>query len=264
MDEGTASVFARATGYRPPDALASIVTRFHPGPEAMAAFGPRIHAFLSNAPGIEFGAVTPKEDHLTINIAGGQVTGDDMAAFLGRPEVKAVLPGSGQGRGPDPTDFEFFKGRFPCSLAGRYFGDRFVLVGDAAGLVRAFKGKGVTSAVMTGIRAAEAIFYAGITEAALKDHYARANQDITGDLMYGQSMRQLVRVSARLGLIDPVLRAARQSPALREALLGAVSGNLPYREVYRDMLHRDAVLAILRALAPPMPRKRNPGEKLAS
>ena len=263
MDEGTAAVFARATGYRQPDALTSIVTRFHPGPEGMAAFGPRIHAFLSNSPGIEFGAVTPKDDHVTINIAGGNVTDEQMVTFLGRPEVKAVLPSSARPGGLDPTDFDAFKGRFPCSLAGRYYGDRYVLVGDAAGLVRAFKGKGVTSAVMTGIRAAEAIFHAGVSEGAFRDHYARANQDITGDLIYGQSMRQLVRVSTRIGLIDPVLRAARQSPALSEALLGAVSGNLPYREVYRDMLHPDAVLAILKALLPQPASQRGAGEKLA-
>jgi flavin-dependent dehydrogenase len=267
MDEGTAAVFARATGYRAPDALTSIVTRFHPGPEAMAAFGPRIHAFLSS-PGIEFGAVTPKDDHVTINIAGGNVTDEQMAAFLSRPEVRAVLPGStrvssGPAGGLDPTDFHAFKGRFPCSLAGRYYGDRYVLVGDAAGLVRAFKGKGVTSAVTTGIRAAEAIFHAGVSEAAFRDHYARANQDITGDQLYGQSMRQLVRASIRLGLIDPVLRAARESPALREALLGAVSGHLPYREVYRDMLRPDAVVAMLRAMTRRAPRKPDPGSQLA-
>jgi flavin-dependent dehydrogenase len=263
MDEGTAAIFARATGYRAPDALRSIVTRFHPGPEAMAAFGPRIHAFLSNSPGIEFGAVTPKDDHLTINIAGGEVTGEHIAAFLARPEVRAVLPGGGRGPRLDPTDFDPFKGRFPCSLARRYYGDRYVLVGDAAGLVRAFKGKGVTSAVQTGIRAAEAIFHAGVTEAAFGDHYARANRDITGDLIYGQSMRQLVRLSTRMGLIDPVLRAARQSPALREALLGAVSGNLSYREVYRDMLRPDAVAAIAKSMLRPMPRERKPGGQVA-
>ena len=252
MDEGTAAVFARSTGYRPPDALSSVVTRFHPGPEAMAAFGPRIHAFLSNAPGIEFGAVTPKDDHLTINIAGGSVTGDHMAAFLARPEVQAVLPNYDQAGKLDRTDLYAYKSRFPCSLAGHYYGDRYVTVGDAAGLVRAFKGKGVTSAVMTGIRAAEAIFHAGVTESAFREHYARANRDITGDLIYGKSMRHLVRASSALGLVDRVLQAARQSPALRAALLGAVSGNLPYREVYRDMLHVDAVRAIIRSLVPPV------------
>ena len=247
MDEGTAAVFARTTGYRPPEALASAVTRFHPGPEAMAAFGTRIHAFLGNYEGIEFGAVTPKDDHLTINIAGRGVTGEHMAAFLGQPEVKGILPDLGRGAAGEPADLRVFKGRFPCSLAHRYYGDRFVIVGDAAGLVRAFKGKGVTSAVTTGMRAAEAIFHAGVTESAFAQHYARANRDITGDLVYGRSMRHLVRLAGQLGLVDPALRAARGRPAIHEALFGAVSGHLPYREVLGGMLRPDSALALLRA-----------------
>lgn len=248
MDEGTAAVFTRATGYRPPAALSSIVTRFHPGPEGMDTFGTRIHAFLGNYPGIEFGAVTPKDDHVTINIAGSVVTDEQMVAFLDRPEVKAILPNFGRAGQLDPTDLDVFKGRFPCSLAQRYYGDRFVIVGDAAGLVRAFKGKGVTSAVMTGMRAAETIFHAGLSESAFAEHYALANRDITGDLIYGQSMRLLVRLSTRIGLVDPVLRAARRSPALQVALFGAVSGHLPYGEVLRGMLRPDSILAIFRAL----------------
>ena len=247
MDEGTAAVFTRATGYRPPQALASAVTRFHPGPAALAVFGPRIHAFLGNTEGIEFGAVTPKDDHLTINIAGSHVTGEHLAAFLRRPEVKAVLPDFDRTGHAEPADLSVFKGRFPCSLAHRYYGDRFVIVGDAAGLVRAFKGKGVTSSVMTGMRAAEAIFHAGVTESAFAEHYGRANRDITGDLVYGRSMRHLVRLAARLGLVDPALRAARGRPAIHDALFGAVSGHQPYREVLGGMLRPDSILALLRA-----------------
>jgi flavin-dependent dehydrogenase len=70
VDEGTAAVFARTTGYRPPQTISSIVTRFHPGPDGIASFGNHIHAFLRFCPGIEFGAVSPKDDHLPINIAG--------------------------------------------------------------------------------------------------------------------------------------------------------------------------------------------------
>ncbi len=248
MDDGTGAVFARAVGYRPPQALASIVTRLHPGPDGMASFGPHIHAFLSASPHIEFGAVTPKDDHLTINIAGSAVTDEQLAGFLRWPQVRAVLPNFGRAGELDPTDLKVYKGRFPSSLAHRYYGDRYVLVGDAAGLVRAFKGKGVTSAVLTGMRAAETIFQVGISESAFADHYAAANRDITGDLLYGQGMRLLVRLSARLGLMDPVLRAARNSATIQEALFGAVSGYTTYRKVLRGMLRPAAVLAILRAL----------------
>ncbi len=248
MDDGTGAVFARAVDYRPPEALSSIVTRLHPGPEGMTTFGPRIHAFLSGSPHIEFGAVTPKDDHLTINIAGSAVTDEQLAGFLRWPQVRAVLPNFGRAGQLDPTDLKVYKGRFPSSLAHRYYGDRYVLVGDAAGLVRAFKGKGVTSAVLTGMRAAETIFQVGISESAFAQHYAVANRDITGDLLYGQGMRLLVRLSARLGMMDPVLRAARDSRTIQDALFGAVSGYTTYRKVLGGMLRPAAVLAILRAM----------------
>ncbi len=70
LDEGTASVFHRAVGYQPPPSLGSVVTKYHPGEACMSNFGDRIHAFLPATPRIEFGAVTPKGNHLTINIAG--------------------------------------------------------------------------------------------------------------------------------------------------------------------------------------------------
>jgi flavin-dependent dehydrogenase len=76
MDEGSAAMFDRLTLYRPPQALSSIVTKYHPTPEDMDAFGPTIHAFLPANPRIEFGGVTPKGNHLTINIAGSTVDAD--------------------------------------------------------------------------------------------------------------------------------------------------------------------------------------------
>jgi len=248
MDEGSAAFFGRTTGYRPPLALSSIVTKYHPGPEGMARFGSRIHAFLPNCIAIEFGAVTPKGTHLTINIAGQHVDADVMRTFLTCPEMQATLPDLHQACQYDPNDLRFFKSRFRRSLARRYYGDRYVMVGDAAGLVRAFKGKGVTSAVLTGIRAAETVMQVGISERAFAGHYAAANRDITGDLNYGRGVRLLVIWTARCGLLDPVVRAAYTNDAVRRALFGAVSGHDPYRLVLSRIFRPRSMAAVVRAL----------------
>ncbi|RME50068.1 MAG: hypothetical protein D6790_21695, partial [Caldilineae bacterium] len=237
LDEGTGSLFARQTGYRPPQALSSVVTKYHPGPAGMAAFGPYIHAFLPPHPRIEFGAVTPKGNHLTINIAGKAVDVNAMQDFLAMPAVQAVLPNLAQAGAYDERDLRFYKGRFPCSLARRFYGDRYVMVGDAAGLVRAFKGKGVTSGVLTGIRAAEAILTAGIHAGAFHNHYRSANRDIIGDLPYGRGMRLATMLLARWGLLAPVVRAAAANRDLQQALFDAVSAHAPYREVLARTLH---------------------------
>ena len=247
LDEGTAALFQHAVGYRPPPALSSIVTKYHPGEAGIAEFGGRIHAFLPATPRIEFGAITPKGNHLTINIAGARVDANLMTAFLSLPEVRRVLPCLENAGRINPNDFRYFKGRFPCGLGGNFTGDRFVIVGDAAGLVRAFKGKGVTSAIQTGIRAAEVILHRGISASAFQAYHA-ANRDITEDLPYGQAMRQFAIFAARIGLMDVILQAAEKDIGLRRALFDAVSAHRPYRDVIRQAISPTSAWAIARTL----------------
>ena len=250
LDPGSAALFAQQTGYRPPQSLSSVVTKYHPGAEEMRAFGTYIHAFLPPHPHIEFGAITPKGNHLTVNIAGRAADAVSMQDFLSRPDVQAVLPNLTQAGIYDPHDLRIFKGHFPCSLARRYYGDRYVMVGDAAGLVRAFKGKGVTSGVLTGIRAAETILRVGVSAEAFSRHYRSANRDIISDLPYGQGMRVFTIALARLGLLAPVVRAAHKDTSLQAALYGAVSAHDPYRDVLARALRPRTFLSVLRQLRP--------------
>jgi flavin-dependent dehydrogenase len=247
LDEGTASLFSRTAGYQPPPSLSSVVTKYHPGDRFMTDFGNRIHAFLPATPRIEFGGVTPKGNHLTINIAGKAVDANLMNAFLSFPEVRCVLPSLEIAGQSSNNDLSYYKGRFPSGLARRLSGDRFVMVGDAAGLVRAFKGKGVTSAIQTGIRAAHVILRDGISANAFRA-YRTANQDILEDLPYGRFMRILTIVASRFGLIDCALVASETDPGLRQALFDAVSGHRPYKSVVRSSLSPMTLLALARAL----------------
>lgn len=247
MDEGSSAMFRRLTPYRPPQALSSIVTKYHPAPEAMQAMGACIHAFLPANPKIEFGGITTKTNHLSINIAGSNVDTELMKEFLCQPDVLQVLPTREGDNRFDPSSLEFYKGRFPRSQAQSYYGDRFVVVGDAAGLVRAFKGKGVTTAVTTGIRAAETILQQGISGQAFGEHYYAANKDIIQDLPYGQVMRHFTIFLAHYRLLDPVIRAARHNRRLQSALFDAASAHAPYSQVIRQSMHPDIVWAVLRA-----------------
>jgi flavin-dependent dehydrogenase len=247
MDDGSSSMFSRMSPYRPPHALSSIVTKFHPPMEYMQTFGPCIHAFLPAIRNIEFGGITSKGNHISINIAGTDVDAELMKIFLELPEVRRVLPELCCDQAENPLDLQFYKGRIPHSEARGYYGDRFVIVGDGAGLVRAFKGKGVTTAVMTGIRAAETILRHGISKSAFHEHYNHSNQDIIQDLPYGQAMRYFTMFLARNRLLDPVIRAAQRSSALQSALFDAVSAHAPYRNVIQQSIHPNIILAVLQA-----------------
>jgi flavin-dependent dehydrogenase len=245
-DDGAAAVFGRITEYRAPRFLNSIVTKIHPGGEFMNAFGNRIHAFLPSMRGVEFGAVTPKGNHLTTNIAGEEIDADAMQAFLRSRAVRAVLPRLEDAQGEH--DLALFKGRFPISPARAFFGDRYVMVGDAAGLVRPFKGKGVNSALLTGTWAARTMLTAGISAQAFCE-YRRACRDITDDLPYGKAMRALAIGISKWRLLDGVLGLAEQDARLRRALFGAVSAHSSYRAIVRDLLNARWVAHALPRLA---------------
>jgi flavin-dependent dehydrogenase len=248
LDEGSASMFSRHTDYHPPEAMDSLVTKCHPNGDEESNLKGYIHAFLLSNPRIEFGAVTPKCSHCTINIAGNSVDTPLMDRFIDHPSVQGVLPEVDREQPNGTNDLIYFKGRFPRSLAKHYYGDRYVMIGDAAGLVRAFKGKGVTTAVMTGIRAAETIADYGFSKQAFHEQYRTANQDIIQDMPYGRAMRLLTIIVSRIGLINPVLRAAQTTPDLQDALFDAVSAHALYREVFVKSLHPKTVGAILRAM----------------
>ncbi len=246
LDEGSAAMFGRVSDYRPPDELSSVVTKYHPSSEVISLFGERIHAFLPTHPRIEFGGITPKGNHLTINIAGKSVDSPLMQSFLSMPEVVKLFDHMKDMGKFDHDDARLFKGRFPCTLAKGYYGNRYVMVGDAAGLVRSFKGKGVTSGIQTGIRAANTMLFAGISKEAFHDDYCPANEDIISDMPYGRVMRFITITLARFGLLDAVVRAAKTDPGLRGALFGAVSAQFAYKPVLIKSIQPRRMLGVVR------------------
>ncbi|MFQ5577131.1 MAG: NAD(P)/FAD-dependent oxidoreductase [Anaerolineae bacterium] len=251
LDSGTATTLAQATSYRPPRFLTSLVTKVHPPPEAMSNFGDDIHAFLPRNPAIEFGAVTPKGNHLTVNIAGAHIDSRDIDAFLAYPPLRRLLHFADPACPYNPKDFVYYRGRFPISVARSFYGNRYACLGDAAGLVRAFKGKGVNSACQTALWAAETALTVGVSRRAFDDHYRRACRLILTDLPYGKAMRRLVIVGSRLGLVDRLIAAADHEPTLQRALFDAVSAHRPYRTVAAEVFHPPALARLIYAFARP-------------
>lgn len=232
LDDGMAKVFERTTSYRQPRFLYSIVTKIHPGSAAMVRFGEYLHAFLpSSLPEVEFGAITPKGNHLTLNIAGKKVNSELMDKFLNLPAVRKAMPDNMEEFLPD---LYYFKGKFPTLPAQGIFGERYVMVGDAAGLNRPFKGKGINSATLTGIRAAEAIINHGISKESFTS-YMKACHELTEDVPYGKILRSLTLWSSRHGFLDSVFETAKNEAGLRHALFNIVSGQETYKNTWKEV-----------------------------
>ena len=247
LDPGTAAILAQATPYRPPRFLTSLVTKIHPPPKTMNQFGNDIHAFLPRDPQIEFGAVTPKGNHLTVNLAGARVDSRHMDAFLNYPPLRQLLSFADPEHPCNPKDFIYYRGRFPISIARNFYGDRYVCLGDAAGLVRAFKGKGVNSACQTAVWAAETALKVGISRLAFDNHYRPACHLILNDLPYGRAIRRLAIVGSRLGLMDHLIAIAEQEPVLQHALFDAVSAHRSYQAITADVLHLPVLIRLIYA-----------------
>jgi len=231
LDEGMIRVMERLTPYRAPDCLASIVTKIHPGEQAMASFGQYLHAFLlSSLRPVEFGAITPKGNHLSINVAGKEVEATAMDRFLRLPAVKKVLP---ERSDQLLASLSYYKGRFPTGPARHFLLPRIIMIGDAAGLNRPFKGKGINSAILTGVRAAEALARYGLTQKMFNEYRSKC-ADLIADIPYGRILRWLTIIFTRLGLIDNILIEAEKEPALKRALFHIVSGQKPYRTIWKE------------------------------
>jgi flavin-dependent dehydrogenase/ribosomal protein S18 acetylase RimI-like enzyme len=236
LDEAMLSVFEDVTGrsggnhgfVRPSKWLKSYLTTVEAGHGFQGEkLGHIVHAFLlpPACPRIEFGAVTPKGDHILINIAGEQVSSSDLDQFLQLPEVRALLPAF------DERAINYYEGRFPSAPARGAFGHRYALVGDATGWLRPFKGKGISTAIITGLRAAETMLEHGVSRAAFA-HYRRSCRDMFGDHAYGVAVRRAMLAGARV-FLDPMIDVGKVDPVMYDALFDAVSGHETYRNIIR-------------------------------
>ncbi|HEX8069957.1 MAG TPA: GNAT family N-acetyltransferase [Pyrinomonadaceae bacterium] len=245
LDEGLLSVFEEVTnrdgarGFRrPPKWLKSYLTTLPTSARFQTEkLGHIVHAFLlpRACPRIEFGAITPKGDHILVNVAGERVTSRDLDDFLALPEVARLLPSF------DARAANYYEGRFPSAPARAPYGHRYALVGDATGWLRPFKGKGINTALVTGARAADAMLDHGVSARALT-HYRRACADLLRDHVYGVVVRRAMLLGARF-LLDPMIDIGRLDPVMYDALFDAVSGHDSYRHI------------IARALRPALVRK---------
>ncbi|HEY6187946.1 MAG TPA: FAD/NAD(P)-binding protein [Pyrinomonadaceae bacterium] len=207
-----------------------------------------IHAFLlSDLPRIEFGAITPKQDHVLVNIVGRRVRSTDMEDFLLHRKVRTLLPRF------NLQQLDYYEGRAPVRHARHVSWDRFVAVGDATGWLRPFKGMGITTAIQTGSAAADVMLERGIDRVALAA-YARRLRILTEDHFHGRVLRRLCRMGMSMGVIDGLIEQAKTNEDLYAILYHTISGH-SYRRISRDLLRLATVwkmsaLTLRRVLRP--------------
>jgi flavin-dependent dehydrogenase len=250
LDSSTAGLLEKVTPYRRPRALYSIMTKIPAPVDYLRGCEDYIHVFLPSMKEVEFGVVTPKLTHFVVNIAGTRLNHETLERFLALPEVARLIPEglsrAGQRLVSPPI-------AFPLEPARNSYGDRYVTVGDAAGLVRAYKGNGVNAACVTGAKAAEVMLTVGISHDAFLHHYLHAFSDIIKDLPYGRAVRRLVLFAEGYGLIPLVIHAAGKDRTLVNVLIDFLSGQKTYHKILKDWGGVELALRFLKGLLPWVP-----------
>ncbi len=244
LDDGMLDIFESSTGTykRAGKFMTTYVTKFLTERKTIEKkLGDIIYAFLypSSSRKIEFGAITPKGDHVIVNVAGDGISIGDFLKFLSQENVRKYLPSLE----PDPA--KIYKGKFPSSPAKGVTGEGYIVVGDATGFLRPFKGKGITTAVQTGIYAADTIIENRMTGIKLK-MYEEKCKELMKDYFYGSAVKVLTRVAKSTGTLGSIIEASKMNRELYDALFNSVSGHDSFRNILKRNFNASSILGVLK------------------
>jgi flavin-dependent dehydrogenase len=221
-----------------PETLRTYICEFRSDPETIRQMlGDSMHVFLLAIPRLEFAALIPKGEFVTMCLLGENVDQELVNTFLRSPEVARCFP-------VDST---------PCvctcspliNVRGpkQPYADRLVLVGDS-GVTRLYK-DGIGAALRTAKAAAETAVLQGVSAEDFRRYYAPICRQIAIDNTIGKLMFSVTRgfkharFSRRAIARMIATEQARPGSAKRlsSVLWNMFTGSAPYREILNDTLH---------------------------
>jgi flavin-dependent dehydrogenase len=238
-------------GYERPRVTKTLIREYYLGEEAINAhLGTSMHVFLLNIPRLEFAALIPKGDYVTMCLLGEEIDNSLGDAFADAPEVRAVMPPGWQ---PDERSCQCLP-HINIHGVEKPFADRIVFIGDS-GVTRLYK-DGIGAAYRTAKAAARVAVFEGVSEAAFRKHYLPVCRSIMNDNRIGGLAFFLTRVAQRIRPIRRLIlreTVREQAGTGRKTLSGVLwdmfSGSAPYGDIFRRMFS-PALIARLVLAAP--------------
>jgi flavin-dependent dehydrogenase len=241
INAGAARLFADVDfGYTPPATTKTFIREYFLGEDTIAeALGSAMHVFLLNLPRLEFAALIPKGDYVSVCMLGEEIDDDLVQRFLADPSVRSCFP----------EGWEFDARSCQCSpriaTAGATHpcADRIVFVGDCAE-TRLYK-DGIGAAYRTAKLAARTAVFEGIGKADFESHYLPLLDEIRRDNRFGEFTFRVTRVFqhlrfARRGLIRMVAHEQQRAGERRRmsaVLWDMFTGSASYTSVFWRTLH---------------------------
>jgi flavin-dependent dehydrogenase len=227
-------------GYARPQVTKTLIREYLLGQDVISrTLGTSMHVFLLNIPRLEFAALIPKGDYVTMCLLGEDIDTALVDAFVAAPEVKACMPD-----GWTPTDKSCqCMPRINVQGVAKPYADRFLFIGDS-GITRLYK-DGIGAAYRTAKAAARAAVFGGLSEGDFERHYMPVCRKILSDNRIGKVAFSFTRVAQRAPhLRRALLRMTEREqaspsavPRMSGVLWDMFSGSAPYADISTRMLH---------------------------
>lgn len=230
-------------GYHPPKTNKLLVREYHLGEETVSKYlGPVFHAFLLDIPGLDYGAIIPKGEYITVCLLSsrGELDTEAMEAFLNNPAVKRILPPSFS-----PSQIACYCGpRINVLGSAQPFADRIVFIGDS-GVSRLYK-DGIGAAYRSAKIAASTAVFQGISASDFKRYYLPFCRNMEFDNRIGKLFFRIIgQIQKTQFAKRAVLRMvsneqqgkANAERGMSMLIWDMLTGGAPYKEALLRALH---------------------------
>ena len=239
-------------GYERPRTTKTVIREYRLGHETIrGTIGTSMHVFLLDIPRLEFAAIIPKGDYVTVCLLGHEIDNTLVDTFMAAPEVTACMP---QGWNAAAWSCQCM----PLINVGGVrtpYADRFVFIGDC-GVTRLYK-DGIGAAYRTAKAAARTAVFEGVSEEAFARSYLPVCRSIAADNRVGRIAFAFTEVAQRATLLRRALlrmAAAEQLKGSAHRRLSGIlwdlfSGSAPYSDILGRMVHPAFVSSFIWSVA---------------
>jgi flavin-dependent dehydrogenase len=229
------------TGYKPPQLVQAFIREYFIGRENIeGCFGSHtIHFFLLDLPGIDFAAVIPKGDFVTVTLLGKELSKERVESFLNSRELKDCMP-----PGWMPEEYACHcNPRLNITGAIHPYGDRVVFLGDT-GISRLYK-DGIGAAYRTAKFASTTAIFQGISEEDFRRNYWLPCRSMEYDNKIGKLIFGFIRhIKSRPDMMHAMLRMVADENSkpsdqrrMSSILWDMFTGSAPYRDISKRFFH---------------------------
>ncbi|MCL4506259.1 MAG: cyclic nucleotide-binding domain-containing protein [Chloroflexi bacterium] len=227
--------------YQPPETTKTFIRDYYIGVDTINEYlGSSMHVFLLNIPRLEFAAIIPKGEYVTVCLLGEDIDAPLIQAFLASSEVQSCMP----------PGWSFDQMACQCSprinVQGtpQPFADRIVFIGDC-GVTRLYK-DGIGAAYRTAKTAASTAVLHGVSAEDFRRHYLPICRSIGSDNAIGKIIFAFARQAQKVRLARrAILNMASGEQGNRPGAVRRMStilwdlftGSAPYQDILMRAIH---------------------------